>query len=129
MIQAVRSFWLGDRECHDKLGIIKWNGVFWIGYVNLASLLSTTTIPYSEQLVTIINTFSVVISTGNTTQSAAGAIRLDGGSSEEGNGGDIDILSGKSTFGVGGRILLRTLIDSQLYFSVSALLSLASKIV
>lgn len=49
----------------------------------------------------------VVISTGTTTDSAAGALTLTGGTSAQGMGGDIDILGGQSTAaGTGGRVLI-----------------------
>ena len=48
-----------------------------------------------------------MISTGTTTDSAAGALTLTGGTSAQGMGGDIDILGGQSTAaGTGGRVLI-----------------------
>lgn len=52
---------------------------------------------------------AVVISTGATADSAAGTLQLQGGTSQQGQGGDVDLLGGQSTAaGTGGRILLGT---------------------
>ena len=48
-----------------------------------------------------------MISTGATTESAAGTLQLAGGTSEQGQGGDVDILGGQSNVaGTGGRVLI-----------------------
>jgi hypothetical protein len=55
---------------------------------------------------------TVVISTGKTAESTAGTLRLQGGSSEQGAGGNVDIIGGKSTNAeIGGRVLLGTFVE------------------
>ena len=50
---------------------------------------------------------AVLISTGATTDAAAGTIHIQGGTSEQGLGGNVDILGGESSVaGTGGRVLV-----------------------
>ena len=51
----------------------------------------------------------VLISTGDTTKAAAGTLQIQGGTSEQGLGGNVDIIGGQSTdAGTGGRVLVGT---------------------
>lgn len=53
----------------------------------------------------------MIISTGNTTASTAGALHLKGGASRQGRGGNVDILGGRSIdAGTGGGVTLGTFI-------------------